>query len=254
MSLSIYQLKPQFQRLLHPLVSLLAAARVTPNQMTVATAALMVGYGVALALWPAARGLWLGLVAVMPLRMALNALDGLLAHHTGRKTALGAMLNELCDVVSDLALYLPVALLAGVAAPLAILCAVGAAVVEFAGLSALAAGSPRRFDGPMGKSLRPGRPARGVRRRAGLDRRDAGAGGCAAGLDAAQSAACGRRATETVKMPSSPMRLETLRNPAQATRPSSSPWGRGRISQAAPRWLRSVPAIKASCGCQGWPV
>jgi CDP-diacylglycerol--glycerol-3-phosphate 3-phosphatidyltransferase len=154
MSLSIYQLKPQFQRLLHPLVSLLAAARVTPNQMTVATAALMVGYGVALALWPAARGLWLGLVAVMPLRMALNALDGLLAHHTGRKTALGAMLNELCDVVSDLALYLPVALLAGVAAPLAILCAVGAAVVEFAGLSALAAGSPRRFDGPMGKSDR----------------------------------------------------------------------------------------------------
>jgi len=154
MSFSIYQLKPQFQRLLRPLVGGLAAAHVTPNQMTVATAAVMIAYGSALALVPTSRSLWLGLVAVMPLRMALNALDGLLAHHTGKKTPLGAMLNEVCDVVADLALYLPVALVAGVSPALAVLAAAGAAVVEQAGLSALAAGAPRRFDGPMGKSDR----------------------------------------------------------------------------------------------------
>ena len=154
MTLSVYQLKPQFQRLLRPLVQALASARVTPNQLTVGTAALMVAYGAALAAWPAERGLWLGLVAVMPLRMALNALDGLLATHTGRKTRLGAMLNEVCDVVADLALYLPAALIAGVPPVLAVLVACGAAVVEMAGLAALAAGSPRRFDGPMGKSDR----------------------------------------------------------------------------------------------------
>ena len=154
MTLSVYQLKPQFQRLLRPLVKALAAAGVTPNQLTVATAAAMVACGTALALAPGARGLWLALVAVMPLRMALNALDGLLAQHTGRKTRLGAMLNELCDVVADLALYLPVALIPGVAPVLAVLVACGAAVVEMAGLSALAAGTPRRFDGPMGKSDR----------------------------------------------------------------------------------------------------
>ena len=154
MTLSVYQLKPQFQRLLRPLVQALASARVTPNQLTVGTAALMVAYGAALAAWPAERGLWLGLVAVMPLRMALNALDGLLATHTGRKTRLGAMLNEVCDVVADLALYLPAALIAGVPPVLAVLVACGAAVVEMTGLAALAAGSPRRFDGPMGKSDR----------------------------------------------------------------------------------------------------
>jgi CDP-diacylglycerol--glycerol-3-phosphate 3-phosphatidyltransferase len=154
MTLSVYQLKPQFQRLLRPLVQALAGARVTPNQLTVATAALMVAYGAALALWPGTRGLWMGLVALMPLRMALNALDGLLAQHTGRKTRLGAILNELCDVVADLALYLPVALIPGVWPVLAVLAACGAAVVEQAGLAALAAGSPRRFDGPMGKSDR----------------------------------------------------------------------------------------------------
>ena len=154
MTLSVYQLKPQFQRLLRPLVQALAAARVTPNQLTVATAALMVAYGTALAAWPGARGLWLGLVGVMPLRMALNALDGLLATHTGRKTRLGAMLNEVCDVVADLALYLPVALLQGVPPVLAVLAACGAAVVEMTGLAALAAGVARRFDGPIGKSDR----------------------------------------------------------------------------------------------------
>ena len=154
MTLSVYQLKPQFQRLLRPLVHALASARVTPNQLTVCTAALMVVYGTALAAWPAAHGLWLGLVAVMPLRMALNALDGLLATHTGRKTPLGTILNEICDVVADLALYLPVALVAGVPPVLAVLAACGAALVEMTGLAALAAGSPRRFDGPMGKSDR----------------------------------------------------------------------------------------------------
>ena len=154
MTLSVYQLKPRFQRLLQPLVQGLARAGVSPNQLTVGTAALMVAYGVVLAAWPASRGAWLGLVAVMPLRMALNALDGLLAQHTGRKTRLGAMLNEVCDVVSDLALTLPVALVAGVPPMLAVLVACGAAVVEMTGLAALAAGGARRFDGPMGKSDR----------------------------------------------------------------------------------------------------
>ena len=154
MTLSVYRLKPGFQRLLRPLVHGLAAARITPNQLTVATAASMLGYGAALAAWPMQRGLWLGLVAVMPLRMALNALDGLLAQHTGRKTRLGAILNEMCDTVADLALYLPVALIPGVSPTLAVATACGAAVVEHTGLAALAAGNARRFDGPMGKSDR----------------------------------------------------------------------------------------------------
>lgn len=154
MSLSIYQLKPRFQRLLRPLVGALAGAGITPNQLTVVTALLAVAYGAALAAWPQAGGLWLGLVAVMPVRMALNALDGLLARHTGLQTRLGAVLNEVCDVAADLALYLPVAGVAGVHATLAVLAAAGAALVEQAGLAALAAGLPRRFDGPMGKSDR----------------------------------------------------------------------------------------------------
>ena len=46
--------------------------------------------------------------------MALNALDGMLAREFNQKSRLGAVLNELGDVVSDTALYLPIALVPGV--------------------------------------------------------------------------------------------------------------------------------------------
>lgn len=154
MSFSIYQLKPRFQRLIEPLLGALIAAGVTPNQVTVFTAGLMTVYGAALAAWPGQHRLWLGLVLVMPVRMVLNALDGMLAQRTQQQTPLGAVLNEVCDLVSDLALYLPFAMLPGVNAGLAVVAAALAAVAETTGLAALAAGHPRRFDGPMGKSDR----------------------------------------------------------------------------------------------------
>jgi CDP-diacylglycerol--glycerol-3-phosphate 3-phosphatidyltransferase len=154
MSLSIYQLKPRFQQLLRPLLASLARSGVTPNQVTLATMALSLAYGAALAWSPGTAGLWFGLPLFLLLRMALNAIDGMLATATGRKTSLGALLNELCDQISDAALYLPFALAAGVLPSLAVLVAVVALLAEFAGVLAQAIGVARRFDGPMGKSDR----------------------------------------------------------------------------------------------------
>lgn len=154
MPISVYQLKPRFQQLLQPLLRTLQGWGISPNQLTLGTTALMVLYAIALALHAADRLWWLTLPLVMLVRMALNALDGMLANATGQKTPLGAVLNELCDQVSDAALYLPLALVAGVDARLVVLVVVAASWAEFTGLAALAAGSPRRFDGPMGKSDR----------------------------------------------------------------------------------------------------
>ena len=154
MSFSIYQLKPQFQRLLQPLMRALVRWRVSPNQITVATMLLSLAYGAALALQPDCAGLWLGLPAFLLLRMALNAIDGMLANATGQKTRLGTLLNELCDEVSDVGLYLPFMLAAGVAPALVLLAVIGGLLAEFAGVIALAVGASRRFDGPMGKSDR----------------------------------------------------------------------------------------------------
>ena len=50
-------------------------------------------------------------------------------------------------------------------------------------------------------------------------------------------------------------RCATLRKPAASTRASISACVRRRMTQACPpRWLVRARAMKASCGCQGWPV
>ena len=154
MSFSIYQLKPRFQQLLRPLLAALARRHVSPNQVTLLALGLSLLYGAALWLRPGTWWLWAGLPAFMLLRMALNAVDGMLANFTGQKTRLGAVLNELADQLSDLALTLPFAGLAGIHAPLVVAVALAALLAEFAGVLAVQVGSARRFDGPMGKSDR----------------------------------------------------------------------------------------------------
>lgn len=154
MTISIYQLKPQFQQLLKPLLVGLANRHITPNQVTLLATFLSVLYGSALAFFPNDWRLWAGLPAFMLLRMALNAIDGMLATATHQKTRLGAVLNEVCDQISDAALVLPFALVAGLSAPLIVLATVLALLTEFAGVLAVSIGAPRGFEGPMGKSDR----------------------------------------------------------------------------------------------------
>ena len=151
---SIYDLKPRFQRLLRPLVERLAAAGVTPNQVTVAAILLSIATGAAIAAWPAARWPLLLLPLVLLVRMALNAIDGLLAREHALRSRLGAILNELGDVVSDAALYLPLALVPGVGAAAVVMVVVLSVVSEMAGVVAVQVGATRRYDGPMGKSDR----------------------------------------------------------------------------------------------------
>jgi CDP-diacylglycerol--glycerol-3-phosphate 3-phosphatidyltransferase len=151
---SIYELKPRFQSLLRPLVRRLAVTGVTANQVTVAAVVLSAGAGAAIALAPARRAPLLLLPAALLLRMALNAIDGMLAREHGMKSRLGAILNELGDVLSDAALYLPLALVGGLPSPLVVGAVVLAGVTELTGVAAAQAGASRRYDGPMGKSDR----------------------------------------------------------------------------------------------------
>jgi CDP-diacylglycerol--glycerol-3-phosphate 3-phosphatidyltransferase len=120
---------------------------------------LAAGVSVALGVLLWARGasnpvLFLALPVWLFLRMALNAIDGMLAREHGQKSALGAYLNELGDVVSDAALILPFALVAPFSAAWVVAVAFLAALTEFAGALGLMVGASRRYDGPMGKSDR----------------------------------------------------------------------------------------------------
>ena len=78
----------------------------------------------------------------------------MLAREFGQKSRLGAYLNELTDVVSDSALYLPFAFLPPFSPLWTGIVIVLAVLSEFAGVLGPAVGASRRYDGPMGKSDR----------------------------------------------------------------------------------------------------
>ena len=152
--ISIYQLKPRFQALLRPIVRRLAAAGVTANQVTLAAMLISLALGLGLFLNTANSSAFLLLPLWMFLRMAFNAVDGMLARELGQQSPLGAYFNELSDVISDAALYLPFVAIApfgwGSVGTVIFL----SAVSEMAGALGPMVGAPRQYDGPMGKSDR----------------------------------------------------------------------------------------------------
>lgn len=152
--MTLYALKPRFQALLRPLVRRLASRGVTANQVTLAAAAGSIVVGLVPVAVPDLRGLYLLMPVWLFLRMALNAVDGMLAREFGQKSRLGAYLNELGDVVADAALALPFAVLPTFGAiPVAVV-VVLALVSEYAGVMGPMVGASRRYEGPLGKSDR----------------------------------------------------------------------------------------------------
>lgn len=151
---SIYDIKPGFQNVLRPVTRSLATAGVTANQVTITAALLSCALGACVTRFPLEDWPLLAMPAFLFVRMALNAIDGMLAREHGMKTRLGAILNEIGDVVSDTALYLPLALVPGFAARLIVVDVGLAMIAEMAGVVAVQIGASRRYDGPMGKSDR----------------------------------------------------------------------------------------------------
>jgi CDP-diacylglycerol--glycerol-3-phosphate 3-phosphatidyltransferase len=152
--MTIYQLKPAFQNLLRPLCRALANRGVTANQVTLTALVLSLITGAAIWLSAGARWALYLLPIVLFLRMALNAVDGMLAREHDMKSDLGAILNELGDVISDTVLYLPLAVVPGLNPTLMVLTVILAIISEMTGVLGLLVGAERRYDGPMGKSDR----------------------------------------------------------------------------------------------------
>ncbi|MEO6876260.1 MAG: CDP-alcohol phosphatidyltransferase family protein [Opitutaceae bacterium] len=151
---TIYDIKPKFQALLRPICQRLAAKGVTANQVTVVAMLLSFATGGLLTWRPNNTAILLIVPVVLFVRMALNAIDGMLAREHGQKSPLGAILNEVSDVLSDAALYLPFAFVGGIHSWLVIWIVVLAIVSEMTGVVAVQIGASRRYDGPLGKSDR----------------------------------------------------------------------------------------------------
>jgi CDP-diacylglycerol--glycerol-3-phosphate 3-phosphatidyltransferase len=150
---TIYDLKPRFQALLRPLADALVRAGLSANDVTLGALLLSIAHGAWIALPPASAWPLLLLPVTLFLRMAFNAIDGLMAKEHGQASAQGAVLNELSDVIADAALYLPFALI-GLNAPLVVLVVVAGVIAEMAGALGPMLGVKRCYAGPFGKSDR----------------------------------------------------------------------------------------------------
>ena len=151
---TIYDLKPQFQQLLRPIAASLAKRGFSANEVTLGALVLSATQGAWLALMPGSAWPLLVLPVTLFLRMAFNAIDGIMAKEHGLASPAGAVLNEISDVVADAALYLPFALIPGVNAPLVVVVVVAGIVAEMTGALGPMLGAARSYAGPFGKSDR----------------------------------------------------------------------------------------------------
>lgn len=151
---STYSLKSRFQQRLLPIRDWLITRHISPNTITLSTCGLCLLYACLLAWKPTRYITLIGLPVFLFIRMALNALDGMVASATQQQTPLGSVLNEVCDIISDVALFsifivfLPVKLEYWVALLILII------LSEFVALAIFQAINKRPYSGPFGKSDR----------------------------------------------------------------------------------------------------
>ncbi|ALR91710.1 CDP-alcohol phosphatidyltransferase family protein [Vibrio alginolyticus] len=151
--MSIYQLKPKFQSLLRPCVKYIAERGNTPNQITIL--ALVITLISAVALCMVGPSFWWGLLPfVLFIRMALNAIDGMLAREHKMMSSQGFVLNELCDLISDAALYLSFMSIPGFSIYALFAFVLFAWLSEVIAILSFQITQKRANHGPMGKSDR----------------------------------------------------------------------------------------------------
>lgn len=150
----IYSLKPRFQQALGGIERFLVRKRVHPDYLTFGALVLSVLGGAAL--YGSVQAAWLLLLVpvVVLTRTALNALDGLVARGTGLARPWGEVLNEVCDRLSDVALFAGVGLASGSSSVLAACVIVAMLLSSYVGVLSKAAGSKRQYGGIMGKADR----------------------------------------------------------------------------------------------------
>lgn len=151
--LTIYTLKPLFQSILRPILKILHRRGISANQVTLSAIVISVITGTYLAIFPEPEA-FIILPFILFIRMALNAIDGLLAREFNQQSRSGAILNETGDVISDVALYLPFALLPHHSPLLVTLVVLLAVMTEFCGVLTQTLVGKRDYAGPFGKSDR----------------------------------------------------------------------------------------------------
>lgn len=140
--------------MVRPVAARLVAMDITANQVTLTSLAGSIAVSAALYAHSDTMLIFALLPVWLPIRTAMAALDGTMAIEFGQKSRLGGILNEVGDVVSDVALFLPLAFVAPFSGE-TVSPMIGLIVcTEAAGFVGLLLGSDRRLEGPFGKADR----------------------------------------------------------------------------------------------------
>lgn len=147
---SLYSLKPRLSAILEPLTLYLADRGISADHATGAAMLVAMGSGALVVAWSGENWPLVVVALAVFVRISLNVVDGQLARLRQGESRHGAMLNEAEVVLSDAAMYLPLALVPAFSAIVVVLVVVLALIAEFVGVAAAQVGA-RRIDGPMGK-------------------------------------------------------------------------------------------------------
>jgi len=150
--MALYDIKPRFRQLLIPIADRLAWLH--PDCITIA------GLGASvlafLCLFGASTQPWLLLLVPWWLfvRIACNALDGLVAQRTGKARPFGEVLNEGTDRLADILLLLGLGIMPWASFPLAALATIAVLMSSYVGILGKAVGVNREYGGVLGKADR----------------------------------------------------------------------------------------------------
>ena len=153
--ISVYQLKSRFQGILRPLSDNLCKIGVTANMVTVSAFILSIITGVLTYFYaPKYSCVFWIMPAALFIRMGLNAIDGMLAREHNQKSNIGAVFNELGDILSDVVIYVPFLYVLNCNVWLIFLFTVLTIISETVGIMGVQINASRHYEGPMGKSDR----------------------------------------------------------------------------------------------------
>ena len=152
--MGIYAIKPRFQQALRVVERPLVRWRVHPDVLTISAVVLSLLGGFALFATRWTPWVLLAIPFVALLRLALNALDGMVAKDLGVARPWGEVLNELCDRLSDVALFGGLLLAPGTHVGLGIAVIILMLLSSYLGVVAKAAGGQRQYIGVMAKADR----------------------------------------------------------------------------------------------------
>ena len=137
-----------------PICEKLVKLKITPNQITVTTVLLNIIFAGIIYKFSNINYLFLIVPIFLFLRMALNALDGMIANKFNQKTKIGVFYNEAGDVISDTVFFYIFLRVIGINEIYNLIFIFLSALSEYIGVVAVMVDSKRHYEGPMGKSDR----------------------------------------------------------------------------------------------------